>query len=168
MPRVAPAEVSGYASPYMQVLAHCAEIAEAWSRLGPIVRFQGALPPELKEEVRRSTGAEIGCRFCASFGSPKQEYTDEREELAVRLALQVSRDPKGVDDALFEELRAHFTEAEIVELVAMISFVVVGGQTFGAVLGIESASGEYALAYEQWLEESMAGAASGAHGQQLP
>ena len=142
----------------MRVLAHCPEIAEAWSRLGPIVRFQGFLPPELKEEVRRSTAAEIGCRFCASFGAPKHEYADEREELAVRLALQVARDPKGVDDALFDELRAHFTEPEIVELVAMISFVVVGGQTFGAVLGIESASAEYALAYEQWLEESMAGA----------
>lgn len=158
MPRVAPVEGSAYASPYMQVLAHCPEIAEAWSALGPVVRFRGALPPELKEEVRRSTAAQVGCRFCASFGAPKTEYADEREELAVRLARRIADDPKSVDDALFDELRLHFTDAEIVELVATISFVVVGGQTFGAVLGIESASAEYALAYEQWVEESMAAA----------
>ncbi len=140
----------------MQVLAHCPDIAEAWSALGPVVRFGGVLPPELKEEVRRSTAAQIGCHFCASFGDPKAVYEDDREELAVRLARRIADDPKSVDEALFEELRLRFTDREIVELVAMISFVVVGGQTFGAALGIESASAEYALAYEQWVEDNMA------------
>jgi hypothetical protein len=57
-----------------------------------------------------------------------------------------------------DELRRVFTDDEIVELVALISFVIVGGQTFGAVLGIEPSSAEYALAYEERLEQSMGSA----------
>jgi alkylhydroperoxidase family enzyme len=139
----------------MQVLAHCPDILQRWAALGTTVRFGGVLPPELKEEVRRSTAQQIGCVFCASFGDPKPEHTDAREAVAVRLARTIADDPKLVDDAMFEELRLHFTDEEIVELVATISFVVVGGQTFGAVMGIESASAEYALVYEQWVEENM-------------
>jgi alkylhydroperoxidase family enzyme len=138
------------------VLAHCPDILDRWSELGTTVRFGGVLPPELKEEVRRSTARQIGCVFCASFGDPKSEHTDVREALAVRLARTIADDPKLVDDSMFEELRLHFTDEEIVELVATISFVVVGGQTFGAVMGIESASAEYALVYEHWVEENMA------------
>jgi alkylhydroperoxidase family enzyme len=156
MPRVEPAPDATVASPYMQVLERCPDIAERWAALGTTVRFSGALPPELKEEVRRSTATQVGCVFCASFGDPKTEYTDEREALAVRLARTIADDPKLVDDAMFDELRLLFTDDEIVELVAHISFVVVGGQTFGAVMGIESASAEYALVYEQWVEENMA------------
>ena len=156
MARVGPAPGATQASPYLQVLAHCPEIAERWAELGVAVRFGGVLPPELKEEVRRSTAEEIGCTFCASFGAPKSEHADVREALAVRLARTIADDPKLVDDAMFEELHQHFTDEEIVELVATISFVVVGGQTFGAVMGIEAASAEYALVYEQWIEDNMA------------
>jgi alkylhydroperoxidase family enzyme len=155
MPRIDPAPGATHASLFVQVLEHCPDIAERWSALGTTVRFSGVLPPELKEEVRRSTAEQIGCEFCASFGAPKSEYTDEREALAVRLARTIADDPKLVDDAMFEELHRHFTDQEIVELVAQISFVVIGGQTFGTVMGIESASPEYALVYEQWVEDNM-------------
>jgi alkylhydroperoxidase family enzyme len=156
VPRVDPAPGAKQASPYLQVLEHCPEIAERWAALGTTVRFGGVLPPELKEEVRRSTAEQIGCSFCASFGAPKSRHDDVREALAVQLARTIADDPKLVGDEMFDELRRHFTEQEIVELVATISFVVVGGQTFGAVLGIESASAEYALVYEQWIEQNMA------------
>jgi uncharacterized protein YciW len=86
------------------------------------------------------------------------EHTDEREALAVRFARTVAEDPKLVDDALFDELRRCFTDEELVELVALISFVVVGGQTFGAALRLDPASAEYVLAYEEWLEQSMTAA----------
>ena len=156
--RVEPVPGTESESLYQRVLAHCPEFAERWSAASRTLRFSGNLPPELKEEVRRSTAEQVGCRFCASFGDPKAEHTDEREALAVRLARTVAEDPKLVDDAFFDELRRCFTDEELVELVALISFVVVGGQTFGAVLGIEPASAEYVLAYEEWLEQSMASA----------
>jgi alkylhydroperoxidase family enzyme len=156
--RVEPVPGAETESPYLRVLAHCPEVAERWTELSRTLRFGGKLPPELKEEVRRSTAEQIGCRFCASFGDPKVEHTDEREALAVRFARTVAEDPKLVDDALFDELQRCFTDEELVELVALISFVVVGGQTFGAALRLDPASAEYVLAYEEWLEQSMTAA----------
>jgi alkylhydroperoxidase family enzyme len=158
VPRVEPVPGTETESTYHRVLARSPEFAERWTAASRSLRFSGKLEPELKEEVRRSTAQQIGCRFCASFGEPKAEHTDEREALAVRLARTVAEDPKLVDDALFDELHRCFTDDEIVELVALISFVVVGGQTFGAVLGIEPPSAEYVLAYEEWLEERMTSA----------
>jgi len=45
---------------------------------------------------------------------------DEATRAALRLAEGVTRDAHSVDDALFAELRRHFQEGEIVELVAVI------------------------------------------------
>ncbi len=138
------------------VLAHCPDVLERWNALGDVLRFSGKLPPELKEEVRRSTASQVGCEFCASFGEPKSEYTDPREAVAVRLAKTIADDPKKVDDELFAELREHFTDEELVELVAMICLVAVSGQTFGTVMAVAAANDEYAMQYEAWVADSMA------------
>lgn len=45
---------------------------------------------------------------------------DEKEKMALRLAERVTRDSNGVDDALWRELRQHFDEGEIIELLAAI------------------------------------------------
>jgi alkylhydroperoxidase family enzyme len=44
----------------------------------------------------------------------------EKEKTALRLAERVTRDAHTVDDALFSELRKHFDEGEIIELLAAI------------------------------------------------
>ena len=85
---------------------------------------------ELKEEVRRATAPQVGCRFCASFGDPKDVYTDPREAVAVRLARTIADDPKKVDDALFAEVREHFDEEEWLE-----GFCRPIGQKIGATYG---------------------------------
>ncbi len=141
---------------YRGVLARCPDVLAQWTALGDVVRFSGKLPPELKEEVRRATAVQVGCKWCASFGDPKREYTDPREAIAVRLAKTIADDPGKVDDALFAELRVHFDDEELVELVAMICLVSVSGQTFGAVMGIDAANEEYTTQYERWVEDSMA------------
>ena len=45
---------------------------------------------------------------------------DEATRAGLRLAERVTRDAHSVDDALFAELRRHFQEGEIVEMVAVI------------------------------------------------
>lgn len=45
---------------------------------------------------------------------------DEKEKMALRLAERVTRDSNGVDDAFWQELRKHFDEGEIIELLAAI------------------------------------------------
>ena len=130
-------------SRYRGVLAHCPDVLAQWTALGDVVRFSGKLPPELKEEVRRATAVQVGCKWCASFGDPKREYTDPREAIAVRLAKTIADDPKKVDDELFAELRVYFTDEELVELVAMICMVSVANE-------------EYTMQYERWVADSMA------------
>ncbi|HET9743710.1 MAG TPA: hypothetical protein VFQ00_13250 [Terriglobales bacterium] len=45
---------------------------------------------------------------------------DEREKAALRLAEIETRDPHAFDDAHWADLRRHFDEGEIIELVAAI------------------------------------------------
>jgi len=51
-----------------------------------------------------------------------EQRTDftEKEKAALRLAERVTRDAHAVDDQLFGELRNHFDEGEIIELLAAI------------------------------------------------
>ena len=44
---------------------------------------------------------------------------DEKEKAALAYASQLTRDAHAVDDALFERLRRHYDEGEIVEISAM-------------------------------------------------
>ena len=47
----------------------------------------------------------------------RSDFT-EKEKAALRLADRVTRDAHTVDDKLFGELRRHFDEGEIIELLA--------------------------------------------------
>ena len=49
-----------------------------------------------------------------------REDFDAREKAAMRLAEIETRDPRSFDDAKWAELRKHFDEGEIIELVAAI------------------------------------------------
>src|SRR5206468_1897119 len=88
---------------------------------------------------RCSAAPRMGCRYCASLGDVPAELADRREVLAVALTDQMLDDPAGVTDEFFDQLRAEFDDEEIVELVAWIAYLVIGGQTFGAVMGLEPA-----------------------------
>lgn len=160
-PLAMPADSPFAGNEFRGVMARRPEILEQWNVFGDVVRFSGRLEPELKEEVRRATASQVGCRFCASFGDPKDVYADPREAVAVRLARTIADDPKKVDDALFAEVRGHFDEEEVVELVAMICLVAVSGQSFGTVMDVAAASDEYTMQYEQWVGNSMAGPRGG-------
>jgi alkylhydroperoxidase family enzyme len=49
----------------------------------------------------------------------RSDFT-EKEKAALRLAERVTRDAHTIDDKLFGELRRHFDEGEIIELLAAI------------------------------------------------
>jgi alkylhydroperoxidase family enzyme len=61
-----------------------------------------------------------------------------RERAAVRFAEKLAVDHRKVDDALWSELRAHFTEAEIIELVAHATLYIGLGR-FNEILGLDPA-----------------------------
>ena len=45
---------------------------------------------------------------------------DEKEKTSLRFAERMTRESHGVDEALWAELRRHFSEGEVVELAAAI------------------------------------------------
>jgi uncharacterized peroxidase-related enzyme len=103
--------------------------------LGP-----GAIEPGLKNLVSFVSSNASGCRYCqahtshtavhqglaaekvdAAFEFETSSLFDERERAALRLARDASLVPNLVEDSHFAELRKHFDERQIVELVAVIA-----------------------------------------------
>ena len=61
-----------------------------------------------------------------------------RERAAIRFAEKLAVDHRKVDDAFWSEIRRHFSEAEIVELVAHATLYIGFGR-FNEIIGIEPA-----------------------------
>jgi alkylhydroperoxidase family enzyme len=153
VPRIAPAP--GVRGPLVaKVLGRRPEVLSGFLALDGAFREHGLLSAELKEAVRRSTAAGNGCQYCASLGEPRTDPTDTREALAVGFAQLVAQDAGEISDAQFDLLREEFSEEEIVELLAWTCIVVIGGQKFGAALGLEPASPEEAERYQRWVMEA--------------
>ncbi len=155
MARIAPAELEGnavQASLLAGVLGRRPDILKAFGRLDATVRFHGLLPTSLKESIRRATAEQVGCDYCRSLGTYQPNPEDRRESLAVAFAQLIAEDPKQITDEQFDVLREDFSEEEIVELVAFICFVAIGGQMFGAVMGLEPSSPDEAAAYQAELQ----------------
>ncbi len=68
--------------------------------------------------ARRHGWSEEQINELANFRG-RTDFTDA-EKAALELAERTTLDPNGVDDAFWNELRKHFDEGEIVELLAAI------------------------------------------------
>jgi alkylhydroperoxidase family enzyme len=98
----------------------------------------------------------IGCEFCVDLGSQicrNSGFSDEellalprysssglfteRERAALDYTVAVMRTPVEVTDELFARVRAHFSDAQLVELTALLTLVNL--DRFNAAFGIGSA-----------------------------
>ena len=61
-----------------------------------------------------------------------------RERVAIRYADKLATDHRNVDDALWAELRRHFSEAEIIELTVHVTLYIGLGR-FNEVIGLDPA-----------------------------
>ncbi len=81
-------------------------------------------------DIRRAVGVKVGvaAEKLAGLASYKEssQFT-EREKAALEFSERITRDDRDVSDECFDRLRAHFSEAEIVELT-----FIVGYQTFAS------------------------------------
>jgi alkylhydroperoxidase family enzyme len=142
------------------IMARRPEILEAFGRLNRAIRFEGLLPIELKESVRRATAPRVGCNYCVALGELDENFGSERERLAVRFAEKIADDHKAVGDEDFERLRTAFSDDEIVELTAWICLVTVAGQMFGSVMDVRPATPEEAEAYQDAIHARVVAAAA--------
>jgi uncharacterized peroxidase-related enzyme len=94
----------------------------------------GRFPPQLFELMRLKTGEINRCAYCATvrtagireqvapkecavLGKIDEKGLSRREYLAVKLAEQMAGDPNSITDSFHRELKAEFSDEEIVELV---------------------------------------------------
>ena len=74
----------------------------------------------------------------AAIGDESSDLLTPRERAALRFAEKLAVDHQKVDDALWAELRSHFSEAEIIELAAHTTLYIGLGR-FNEIVGLESA-----------------------------
>ncbi|MFB6468151.1 carboxymuconolactone decarboxylase family protein [Cytobacillus sp. Hz8] len=124
-------------TPFQKLLGYNTKVMEAWSNLGEILEKDGLLSSKLKEQVRRSLAQSNGCEYCKAKGKPEPNAFDEKTSVAVGFAEVFLKSPKGmVPDFAFEILNEYFSDNEVSELCAFISFTT-AQQYFGAVMKLE-------------------------------
>jgi alkylhydroperoxidase family enzyme len=74
----------------------------------------------------------------AAIDDESSDLLSPRERMAIRFAEKLAVDHHKVDDAFWSEMRNHFSEAEIIELVAHTTLYIGFGR-FNAIVGLDPA-----------------------------
>jgi alkylhydroperoxidase family enzyme len=137
MSRIALSETG--ATPWERLLGNAPTILEKWVALEHAFMSSPTFSDTLREQVRRALAFGNRCDYCmAKAGPPDESQPDRRTSLAVGLAQRFVQDHRNIDTTTFEALRAEFSEKELCELFAYMSFFC-ASQMFGASLGLQPA-----------------------------
>ncbi len=115
-------------------------IVRAFMALNQAVLYEGTVPTETKMLVSLASSYAAGCLYCQSHMtnlSSLYEASDEKiralwdfersalfspaERAAIALALKAARQPNEATQADFDELKKHYDDGQIVEIVASIA-----------------------------------------------
>lgn len=141
---------------FQAVRAHVPGVMRSFTKSREWVYHEGVLDFDFKELLRAYIALSGDCTYCSNQGvaleiRASQAQLDElfnyrnsdaysdREKLAMRYADAIMWNPDDADAAMWEELRAEFSEPELVELGYWIGFTF-GGQRWLRTLG--SAQGQ--------------------------
>ena len=124
----------------LYTMARRPEILRALSELITQIWRTGTVPTYLKPLVAMVSSSAAGCRYCQAHeavdarmrGVPEEKIAavfdfersplfDDGERAALRFALAASAQPSGVTAEDFAELRRHWDDGQIVELLAVVS-----------------------------------------------
>ncbi|MBV6656853.1 MAG: peroxidase-related enzyme [Devosiaceae bacterium] len=132
---------NGYVPNSYRILAHRPEILAAFMALSKaVIRDDGTLDRGFRFLIAYISSSTAGCNFCQAHNiqsAQKHGISDEKlnaiweyedsphfsdaERAAFNLARAASVVPNVATDADFDELKKHFSNAQIVEIVAVIS-----------------------------------------------
>ena len=115
-------------------------IVRAFMALNQTVLYEGTVPTETKMLVSLASSYAAGCRYCQShmanlssiyqasdekiaalWDFEKSALFNDAERAAISLALKAGTLPNETSEADFDELKKHYDEGQIVEIVAAIS-----------------------------------------------
>ena len=74
----------------------------------------------------------------AAINDESSDLLRPRERVSIRFAEKLAVDHQKLDDTLWSELRSHFSEAEVIELVAHTTLYIGWGR-FNDIIGIDPA-----------------------------
>jgi uncharacterized peroxidase-related enzyme len=134
-------EASGYVPTSMRIMAHKPDILRAFGGLiGAIMRTETELPMETKWLTAHAVSTSAGCVYCqahtAANGGKKglafektrellnyraSPLFNESERAVIEFGLAAGEVPNATNRGHFDELRKHFTQGQIVEMVSVIS-----------------------------------------------
>ncbi len=134
--------VMGFVPNSMLIMARDSELLWAFSDLSAVIVIRpGRIDPGLKALIMYVASCSAGCQYCvahtaqlaASRAIPVRKVEqvwqyetsvefNDAERAALRLAQAAGQVPNAVTDADFAELRRHFNEDEILEIVAVVAF----------------------------------------------
>lgn len=121
---------------FQKLLGHNPLVMERWKLLGEILQENGSLSSKLKEQVRRTLADKNGCEYCKAKGKAEPNLFDEKTSVAVGFAEVFLKQQGDISDTTFFILKEHFTEREISELCAFITFTT-AQQYFGAMMKLK-------------------------------
>lgn len=125
----------------VRTMARRPKVARAFTELNiAVMECQGAVTAEFKRLIGYVTSYVSGCRYCQAhtilgserFGSTEErlgdvwnfeesEFFSAAEKAALAFAHAAAQVPNAVDDATGERLRAHWTDDDIVEIMAVVA-----------------------------------------------
>jgi AhpD family alkylhydroperoxidase len=130
------------------VRAHVPEILRTFSAYWNATFDDGLVENRLKELCRLYVSKTVACNYCGNQRSEAaraqglseslvdeillfedSDFFDDREKTALAYTRAIAWNPDLADDALWERLHAHFTDAQIVELGSFVSLTA-GAQRF--------------------------------------
>jgi uncharacterized peroxidase-related enzyme len=130
----------GFVANATKTMSRRPKIRNAFSRLFGEVMFAGEIETGLKFLMAQMASTSHGCRYCQAHtshsahnnGTPEEKIAalyefetsplfDNAERAALRLARDAALQPNATTPDHFEDLRTHYTEDQIVELMATVA-----------------------------------------------
>ncbi len=135
------AGLMGFAANDVLTMARWPELLSAMAQLVQVIYVPGTIDAGLKRLVALLASAGAGCRYCqahtahgsAAFAGLSAEKIDAAwtfetsdlfttaERSALRVAFAAGQTPSAVTDADFADLKSHFSERQIIEIMGVIS-----------------------------------------------
>lgn len=133
-------QTRGFVPNSLRTMARRPNILRAFADLNQAVLYEGTVDPGLKVLVSIVTSLAAGCKYCQShmvtradvlgvsaekidavWDFETSELFDDAERAALRLGTAGGSVPNTAEPHHFEELRRHFDEDQIVEVVATVA-----------------------------------------------
>ncbi|HMQ08827.1 MAG TPA: carboxymuconolactone decarboxylase family protein [Saprospiraceae bacterium] len=134
-------ETLGFCPNSIKTMYHRPHIAFAFIAMNKaVMQNDGSVTSSFKRLIGYISSHAAGCRYCQAhtiraaerYGAGKDQLEQiweyetspaftEKEKAALSFALHASTLPNGVDDAIAQRLRTHWTEGEIVEILGVVA-----------------------------------------------